>query len=299
MKKIISLILLSAVSSLLACPITTKDRLRIEKRANHSTHKRLQYPLGFAEDELEAFFNEAISRAEKFYSPIFEAKGLTFLIKPSFDSEVVNAFAQQIGTDAFIYLYGGMLRVDHMTRDAYRFTICHEVGHHLGGFPHYTSLPWATSEGGADYFATLKCMRHLLKDDPENKKIAEGLKLPAQVVKLCSDQFTDEDEKNICLRSSQASFDFGLVAYKIIIGSDAEAGGDKEVSLIKPEVTSVEKTLLNGYPDAQCRVDTIYAGAVCSADLDTAQDNHDQKIGTCTLANEDTIGLRPACWFVE
>jgi hypothetical protein len=41
--------------------------------------------------------------------------------------------------------------------------ICHELGHHVGGFPFVSGTPfggyWAATEGQSDYYSTQVCAR--------------------------------------------------------------------------------------------------------------------------------------------
>ena len=59
-----------------------------------------------------------------------------------------------------VVIYGGL---EHplLTLDGLTAVICHEVGHHLGGFAFKTSIlgdNWAATEGQSDYFAAHRCL---------------------------------------------------------------------------------------------------------------------------------------------
>lgn len=92
-----------------------------------------------------------------------------------------------------------------MTPDAYLSVICHEIGHHFDGFPKQIGSSWSSFEGQADYFSTLKCMKEVLKRDPENEAVALALDLPSEVKKQCKFQFPKDIDFNICLRLAKAA----------------------------------------------------------------------------------------------
>jgi hypothetical protein len=72
----------------------------------------------------------------------------------------------------------------------------------------------------------------------------------------------------------------------------------KEISFTTPDPIKVAKTN-DGHPAAQCRVDTYFQGAICDKSVHEDVSATDANIGTCTIRNGDTTGLRPNCWFAE
>lgn len=238
-------------------------------------------------------FNRLIDSVKKVYIPIFKKQHLNFRIESQWDDNQMNAYAGVRGYDRFILLTGGYARHKFMTKDAFLTVICHEVGHHLGGFPKKSTNPWSSSEGQADYFSTLKCMKEVLKGDDENQKIAESLSLPEDVKKECKFQFPFADDYRICLRSAQAAEDHG----RVIADIDSK-GHDSDVSLLTPAAEVVRSTNLK-YPSAQCRLDTKYQGALCNVLASRKLDDDDETKGTCHFNNFHIVGNRPACWFVH
>lgn len=238
-------------------------------------------------------FNKIIDTVKKVYQPIFKAQRMNFRIESQWEDKQVNAFAGTRGSDRYILLYGGYARHKLMTKDAYLSVVCHEIGHHLGGFPKKNANTWSSSEGQADYFSTLKCMKEVLREDDNNEDIALALDLPEDVKKQCRFQFSDTNDYYICLRGAKAAEEHG----KVIADIDSK-GMNPEVSLMTPSNYVVESTNLK-HPDAQCRLDTKLQGALCNVSTKIALDNFDESVGTCTFNNFNILGNRPACWFVH
>lgn len=237
-------------------------------------------------------FNKLIDSVKKVYQPIFKRSRMNFKIETGWEDKQVNAFAGVRGQDRYILIYGGYARHKLMTKDAFLSVICHEIGHHLGGFPRKQNSPWSSSEGQADYFSTLKCMKEVLKNAEDNEEVALALNLPEEVKKNCRFQYPKDSDYYICLRSAQAAEDHGRVI------SDLTLLTNTEVSLMTPSV-EVRATTNLQHPSPQCRVDTKYQGALCNVPTSASLDGEDEMKGACHLNNFNILGNRPACWFVH
>lgn len=235
-------------------------------------------------------FRRLIDQVKRIYLPIFKQQGMDFRIESSWEDDQANAFAGVRGSEKYVLLYGGYARHPLMTKDAFLSVICHEIGHHLGGFPKKTMGSWSSTEGQADYFSTLKCMKLVLKRDPLNTE-AEELDVPVDVRKQCLAQFSKLDDFQVCLRSAKAAEDHGRVL------ADLSKKGEV-VSLLTPAREKV-RTLNLKHPDAQCRVDTKLAGALCNVSPLEPLDDDDETKGTCHFNNFHILGTRPECWFLH
>jgi hypothetical protein len=290
------LTLLSTVGAL-ACNIPQKDllvRLALMKvdKANSDSNLLTLHRLEENSNISRAEFRRMIDQVKRVYGPIFKREDLNFRLEANWDDKQVNAFAGVRGQDRYVLIYGGYARHPLMTEDAFLSVICHEIGHHLGGYPKKTTGSWSSSEGQADYFSTLKCMKLVLKDDPNNKLMMEKLSLPSDVVKLCRAQFPDVDGYQICLRGAQAAEDHGRVL------ADLSKNNPFSVSLKTPDTKRAESMNLK-HPGTQCRVDTKLAGALCNVSPYVALDDEDETIGTCHFNNFHILGNRPDGWFVH
>lgn len=235
-------------------------------------------------------FNKIIDSVKKVYQPIFKRGQMNFKIESNWEDKQVNAFAGVRGQDRYILIYGGYARHKLMTKDAFLSVVCHEIGHHLGGFPRKQNSPWSSSEGQADYFSTLKCMKEVLRQDADNQTLALNLSLPEDVKKNCRFQHARDNDYYICLRSAQAAEDHGRVI--------ADLTDNAEVSLLTPS-TEVRATTNLQHPSPQCRVDTKYQGALCNVPTSISLDGSDETKGACHLNNYHILGNRPGCWFVH
>ena len=121
-------------------------------------------------------FDKAIDEVEHIYAPIVSSLGGNLQIERNWDDGTVNAYASQSGKTWKVAMFGGLARHATITKDAMALVVCHELGHHIGGAPKKgaaagtgggwwggqtsgSAISWASNEGQADYFATLKCLR--------------------------------------------------------------------------------------------------------------------------------------------
>jgi hypothetical protein len=79
----------------------------------------------------------------------------------------LNASATFLNGRMGVVLWGGLARHRALGEDGLAVALAHEVGHHLGGRPFDPDYPWISSEGQADYWATLKGMKRAFKPNEE------------------------------------------------------------------------------------------------------------------------------------
>lgn len=118
----------------------------------------------------KAAFKSAISIVQKAYAPEVARNGGKLVINNMWSDGTVNSQAYRRGNTWYVDAFGGLARFHSMTKAGYIAVLCHEVGHHLGGYPKYDrNTDWASVEGQADYWATLECMRRV---DPSDSMAA-------------------------------------------------------------------------------------------------------------------------------
>lgn len=277
------LLALSLLStSLWACPIEEEQlQIILQKQP-------LMQPIvsvGISQSEYE----EAVKLAEKVYTPIFEQNGMSLKIYAQWDSAEERTYTTKKGEVRSIYLMGGHARRKYMSRDAYLSIICHEIGHHLGGFPKKEKPVWSSAEGQADYYSTLKCLRNIFAYENANELKFNLKSLPKSVVSNCQKQFPDKKDQNICLRSAKASQDYGRMLKH-------RWEEEKPLSLLTPDRQVVTEMIFS-YPSRQCRVDTKYQGSLCNRPVDSDVRDDDPRAGACHEEQGDKMGMRPRCWF--
>ncbi|HYX34721.1 MAG TPA: hypothetical protein VE954_16610 [Oligoflexus sp.] len=195
-------------------------------------------------------------------------------------------------------MYGGLARRPEVTLDAFTLVLCHELGHHVAGYPFASA--WASNEGQSDYFATQSCGKVLWGSQRSKNAEARAL-IPALPKAQCDRSWNDTDDQNLCYRLMLASKSLADLA-----GSK----GSSKVDWATPDSSIVSK-MYNGHPDGQCRLDTMMAGSLCSADFDSnlipgkdlgskrnsAEAEMISAKHTCTRYMKYELGNRPGCWF--
>ena len=238
----------------------------------------------------EQQFNDVITKVETLYAPIISNMGATLQIERNWTDPTVNAYAQQMGKTWKVSMFGGLARHETITVDAMALVVCHEIGHHIGGAPRKVSpwsSPWASNEGQADYFATLKCLRHVFLND-NNSAVVKKLKAPAPLVAACAKAWPNKDDNAICVRNGMAGAS--------VAGLFAALRNQPEAKFDTPDANVVTKTN-DAHPAHQCRLDTYFQGALCEKGMNEEVSQKDEVQGTCHGTTGQTVGLRPLCWF--
>src|SRR5690606_31922377 len=102
-------------------------------------------------------FHDVLNRIEAEFSGDAAARGARLIVSRLWSNGTVNASASRFGNSWIITMYGGFARHPAISYDAFAAVACHELGHHLAGVPKYNGT-WASAEGQADYYSTLKCL---------------------------------------------------------------------------------------------------------------------------------------------
>jgi hypothetical protein len=234
----------------------------------------------------KAQFDEVLDLTENYYRPVIAALGGELVVSRQWENSMVNASASRNGNKYMINMYGGLARHKDITRDGYLMVACHEIGHHLAGAP--KTGGWASNEGAADYFATLRCLRYMFTDEENTKFVMENTIDPVLRAR-CEETYDTQSEENFCIRSSIAGMS-GAMFFKTARGLTVDPRYDT------PDPKVVTRTY-NGHPDPQCRLDTYFQGALCRHDMNVPLSDTDYAIGTCSTAAGHTVGVRPLCWF--
>lgn len=233
-----------------------------------------------------ATYDGILDRIEAVYAPIVAAHGARLEIDRNWEDSRVNSYARRFWGHWHVEILGGLARHPKITPDALLLVACHELGHHLGSVPRFV-LNWASVEGEADYFATLKCMRTVLAKDPP-LALSD---VPEAVAHPCQESYASEREIVICERSALAGLALGQIF--------AELNQEPPPSFETPDL-SRSWWIVSGHPNAQCRVDTYLAGALCARNpqepLGGALDD-DPTAGACSTQKGDAVGFRPLCWY--
>lgn len=231
-------------------------------------------------------FNQIIDSVEKYYVPIVKQLGATLIINRKWSDATVNAQAYQQGDSWYVDMFGGLARRPEITFDGFAMVLCHEIGHHLGGFPFVES--WAADEGQSDYFAMHGCAKEIWKNDDN---VVENVDSFAK--NLCDNNFDQDLPVNLCYREMNAAFSLAT-----LLGT---LGGEKTVSFTTPDKKIVRSTN-HSHPKAQCRLDTYVAGTLCNEKWNNEVIPQTEKeSGNYLCLNKSVDGndiqSRPRCWF--
>lgn len=236
-------------------------------------------------------FHDVIDKVELIYRREVEALGEELEIVRYWDDGTVNAYANRRGGKWRIIIYGGLARHESITKDGLSLVMCHEMGHHLGGYPKkrkHNDSRWSSAEGQADYYGALKCLRRIFKTE-DNISIVAHLNVPNIVSKRCASVWPTEVEIAICKRTAMAGHSLaGLL-------SDLSSVSIPEFQT--PDSAIVFSTEVKGYPSVQCRLDTFFAAALCSKNELITPTKKRKNLGLCTREESNHIGSRPQCWF--
>lgn len=233
-------------------------------------------------------FLEIAKTIEKLYRlAIFEKGGVPLVVEADWSDETVNAFAYREADRWVVQIAGGMARAKFMTKHSLALILCHELGHHLGGAPRsFLYDGWPSAEGQADYWATSKCLKKYYKTLGHDDILKD--EIPKKAADSCMKVYRNPTDARVCnltMRATQhfANFLNGLSNVKY------------PVSLESSDDRQVKGTNTNDYPRPQCRIDTLFQGALCSISSDVATSDYDDKIGHCN--DSSSLGARPRCWF--
>ena len=233
-------------------------------------------------------FETIIKRVSDVYAPIVASKGATLEMINNWDDGTVNAYANRNGKVWQVNMFGGLARHALTTEDGFMLVVCHETGHHLGGAPKYGGgADWASNEGQADYFGTLKCLKRVLEKD-DNISVVASMTIDAEATKQCSLTYKTESEVALCQRMAMAGKSLGQ-----LLGS---LGGSSNVNFGTPDKKIVKRTN-DAHPAAQCRLDTYFSGSLCDKSFTEDVSETSPIPGTCIKRDGYTVGPRPLCWY--
>lgn len=247
----------------------------------------LKIPIGAMEDKgiTKAQFDKVMDQVERIYTPIIQAQGGELVVERAWDDATVNAYATQRGNKFIIHMYGGLARHEAITQDGMALVACHELGHHIGGFP---KKSWASNEGQADYYANLKCLRIVFTDSGSQEFTRMSGSDPI-AERSCAESFKAPAEQAACVRGSMA----GMSVSSLFRALRRE---DKEPRFDTPDPKVVSRTD-DAHPGTQCRLDTYYQGSICMRPVSDALSDSDPNKGTCTRSQGFAAGIRPFCWY--
>jgi hypothetical protein len=256
----------------------------------------------------EEQFNTIIDSILESYQPLAALHGGKIEAYKGWSNSTVNASAQRMGGKWLINMYGGLARRPEVTPDGFAMVVCHELGHHFAGFPFVSGIrgalngAWAANEGQSDYFATHSCARRIWANDNAKNTTFES-QLDETSVGKCNAQWSKQTDKNLCYRVTAAGQSLGNLL--------AALGDDPFPDFSTPDST-VRRSTMDAHPNAQCRLDTYLAGALCKVSFNEKLIPGRRALGfgqgskaaekealqnSCVPERENNAEARPRCWF--
>jgi hypothetical protein len=248
----------------------------------------------------QELYNRILQQVGDRYRTIVTAHGGLLVINPRWDESEVNAFADRDGENWNVSVFGGLARRPEITPDAFALVACHELGHHLGGFPFFGN-EWGASEGQADYFAAQACAEMLWADDVAVNATYRDT-ASVEVKRQCNRAYQSDLAQNLCFRIAAA----GQSLANLLAAMENSPPPD----FATPDSGVVTQTVTS-HGGPQCRLDTYFSGALCTRPFPEQEiPGLDQREGqgsifaeaaaspsSCTDADFFLVGKRPRCWF--
>lgn len=232
-----------------------------------------------------------LTDVERIYRPLSQQQGRDFSIEINEENSSVAASAEFSEKSYKVILYAGLLQAPKLTPDALRIVICHELGHLFAGAPRRhiphewegaiapDGLSYMSSEGQADYYSTAACFRKLVVDPLPSPRA-----IPAPVRSRCAQVWGVSSLQALsCERAAVAGYEFLRLIF------------DFEISFETPDLSNAPSLVQDGYPGRQCRLDTLFAGALCKDSKNLAWDFLSTGKNECS----EPSGKRPACWHPD
>lgn len=239
-------------------------------------------------------FDLIINRVTSLYADTIKELGANLTKDVDWEGSDVNAFAQQIKNEWILYFYGALYRNKHVTDDSMALTVCHELGHLIGGAPYIAGTKMSV-EGQADFWGTSVCLKKYFTEFPETVEIKDGT-----AKQKCDARYpVDPTEKNTCYRSANAAM--AMATFLSSMARTTKPDFDKR----NPDIMKTTKQL---HPEAQCRLDTYLAGSLCElgeTGLAFEKKLLSENLTTDSQCSEEINGeikkseQRPTCWFNE
>jgi len=234
-------------------------------------------------------FMSIIDHVTEIFQPSFAKVGAILTVNKRWDDKNEDIYAAQWPNGNWrVTMTGGFARNPLITEDGFIAALCHEIGHHIGGAPRSDNNKyWSSTEGQADYFATLKCFKKVMETE-DNIAIVAKMKIDSEVTLQCSNVYKTPQDIALCQRTAMAG-----KSVAVLIASRSET---PDIKFSTPDRSRVAKTMEDA-PYPQCRLDTFFQGTLCDKPISEEVSKDSASVGTCTAKDGVTLGLRPVCWY--
>lgn len=205
------------------------------------------------------FGARVLERKPNFAFPIRFNQRSDFTTTRLFYAAVVNDWDNApVGVPDRIRLHGAA-RAPGFGEDGFLATVCHEIGHILGGGPKLK--PTVVLEAQADDFAARECLPALFRSDPETLEV--GKRAPPEVISICSTTSGNAQDQAVCARTILAGRELTLQRHWAVCLSPDPSLRRQAPAGFEParRDRSRAKVLRDSYPSLQCRLETFISAA--------------------------------------
>ena len=250
-----------------------------------------QKNLSLQDHKSEAQFKKITNDIANLYESEIKELNVIFSTRLNWHEDSPNASALKIENSWSINFNGGLYREAQITNDAYALSVCHEIGHLIGGAPFNSSnLTHETSvEGQSDFWASTVCIKNYFSHFPD-----QDYRPSKEAQKICNPRqnFTATEKTN-CMRT----IDAGISLASFLSKSEK----NKKINYFQID-SAISSFTKKEHPNAQCRFDTIKIGALCELEnvkmTKTTFLSRELSDLNCKISNKaEFSNVRANCWF--
>lgn len=191
-------------------------------------------------------FNKVAKKIYNIYKPIVANLGGNLKMSLRWSDSTVNAYADRQDGNWNITFFGGLARRKEITEGGFALIVCHELAHHIGGYPLYTGDDWAAVEGQSDAAGMQACLRKYYAGVQEDVKT-----LSTYAVEKCKAAYSGQELRECYWRMSAGKSCADLLG---------ALNGEKP-RFETPSKVVVSK-IMEEHPPSQCRLDQYAASAL-------------------------------------
>ena len=140
----------------------------------------------------------------------------------------------------------------------------------------------------------MKCFRKVFEKE-DHTSVLSSQDVPEKVKIQCGESFKSKDEIQLCIRTAMAGKSLATISWHV--------ENDESSIVPKPNFETTDPRVVeftdDRHPEAQCRLDTYYAGALCNVSHLIPFGESDPVTGACAVEKGDHLGVRPACWYKQ
>lgn len=237
---------------------------------------QFQFPVEKNSAEGLNMTSELISFLDQSYRSVILKSAQKLIWDFQWSNEYLGAGSNFYHQEFQVMLWGGFIRAPGSNFEIIAFTLCHELGHYLGGTPYQVfnhEVQWSSAEGQADWFAARECLPRVFRNFSSFSRY-KTLQHANETTIYCQGE---TKQKELCQWILGAGQDFSEFSSFYFLENGVKTTVPR---LHQQAMERPSRTIVSTYPTAQCRLDTIKQAGLCAGG----------SLSHC---------VRPSCWYVE